>query len=306
MGNRNGAGEGTADTARQPAGPTPPGTWNLEPETAVLPFAKVQGLGNHFVLVWEPAAGRRDWGQVAIEVCEHHFAIGADGLLVVSPSEVAEVRMTYFDPDGTEDMCGNGLRCVARWSHAFGRAPAQMTVETPAGLRRCEVLESGEVRAEMGEPILATSLLPAVAPVDRLFDYPVTVHGRMVPITGLSFGTTHAVIIGHGRGGPHWAEDSAALEAHPLFPERTTVDWVEVVSREHVLMRPWERHLGETLACGTGACASAVATALHGLTERRVRVEMPGGSLLVVWRDDNQVVAIGRADVVYTGTYHRV
>ena len=306
MGSRNGRGQGTGYGEQVAARRALPVTCNLEPEIAALPFTKVQGLGNHFVLVWEPAAGLRDWGPVAIEVCPHHFASGADGLLVVSSSEVADVRMRYFDPDGTEDMCGNGLRCVARWSHVCGRAPAQMTVETLAGARRCEVLESGEVRAEMGEPILVTSRLPAVAPVDQLFDYPVAVHGRTYPITGISFGTTHAVIIGQGRGGPHWAEDSAALEVHALFPDRTTIDWVEVVSREHVLMRPWERRLGETLACGTGACASAVATALHGLTERRVRVEMRGGSLLVEWRDDNQVVATGRADIVYTGTYHRV
>ncbi len=218
-----------------------------------VPFTKLQGLGNNFVLIHEAATGPLDWPGLAPRICAHHFGVGADGLLVASPSENADVRMRYFDPDGSEDMCGNGLRCVVRWSHATGVAPHQMIVETIAGLRRCEVLEGGTVRAEMGEPILKTDLLPAIADPDRLFDHPVTVNGRTYPVTGLSFGTTHAVIIGHDRGHEHWDEDSAALEVHEMFPARTTVDWVEVVSRDHILMRPWERRLGETLACGTGA-----------------------------------------------------
>jgi diaminopimelate epimerase len=123
-------------------------------------------------------------------------------------------------------------------------------------------------------------------------------------VTGVSFGTTHIVTIGQGREGPHWDADSAALEVHPMFPDKTTVDWVEVVSRDRILMRPWERRLGETLACGTGACASAVATALHGLTDRRVLVEMKGGELLVEWGEDNRVIATGAAQIVYEGTYY--
>jgi diaminopimelate epimerase len=269
-----------------------------------LPFTKLHGLGNHFALVWEPAAGVEDWRELAIRICRHHVAVGADGLLVASPSEAADVHMRYYDPDGSEDMCGNGLRCVAKWAYLRGIAPADMVVSTIAGPRRCTVLEDGRVRAEMGEPILETERLPALAPVDRLIDYPVAVNGREYPITGVSFGTTHAVIIGHGREGPHWAEDSAAIETHDMFPDKTTVDWVEVVSRDHLLMRPWERRLGETLACGTGACSSAVATAMHDLTERRVLVEMQGGSLLVEWRDDNQVIATGGAAVIYEGEYY--
>jgi diaminopimelate epimerase len=230
--------------------------------------------------------------------------VGADGLLVASPSSVADVRMRYFDPDGSEDMCGNGLRCVARWAHARGLAPAALRVETLSGIRECEVLATGEVQTEMGEPVFQTERLPAIAPVDRLIGYPVEVNGRTYPVTGVSFGTTHAVILGHDREGLHWDADSAALEVHPMFPDKTSVDWVEVVSRDHLLMRPWERRLGETLACGTGACASAVAAAVHGLTDRRVRVEMKGGTLLVEWRDDNRVLATGGAELVYAGTYY--
>jgi len=268
-----------------------------------VPLTKLQGLGNHFVLIHEAATGPLDWPDLAPRICAHHFGVGADGLLVASPSESADVRMRYFDPDGSEDMCGNGLRCVVRWAHAAEIAPREMLVETLAGLRRCEVLSDGNVRAEMGEPIFETECLPAVAGEGRLMDYPVTVNGRTYPITGLSFGTTHAVIIGHDRNHDHWDEDSAALEVHEMFPDRTTVDWVEVVSRDHILMRPWERRLGETLACGTGACSSAVATALHDLTDRAVRVGMNGGELLVQWRDDNQVIATGGAEIVYHGTY---
>jgi len=280
-----------------------PETEDQRPGTCVLPFTKVQGLGNHFVLVWEPQVGTLDWGRLASEVCRHHFAVGADGLLVVSPSTVAHLRMRYHDPDGSEDMCGNGLRCVAKWASLRGYAPAEMVVEALSGLRRCVVLGTGEVCTEMGEPSLKTSRLPAIAPVDHLLDYPVEVNGRTYSITGVSFGTTHAVVIGQDRNGPHWAEDSAALEVHRVFPDKTTVDWVEVVARDHILMRAWERRLGETLACGTGACASTVATVLRGLTDRRVRVEMEGGSLLVEWREDNLVTATGDADIVYEGTY---
>ncbi len=270
-----------------------------------LPFTKLHGLGNHFALIWEPDAADQDWAALAVPICQHHFGVGADGLLVVSPGETADVRMRYYDPDGTEDMCGNGLRCVAKWSYLRDVAPADMVVQTIAGLRRCTILDNGEVRAEMGEPIFETARLPAVAPTDRLLDYPITVNGRDYPITGVSFGTTHAVIIGHGREGPHWAKDSAAIETHEMFPDKTTVDWVEVASRDHVLMRPWERRLGETLACGTGACSSAVAAALHDLTDRRVLVEMKGGNLLVEWREDNQVIATGDAAVIYEGKYYQ-
>ncbi|MGQ9731018.1 MAG: diaminopimelate epimerase [Candidatus Zipacnadales bacterium] len=268
-----------------------------------IPFTKLQGLGNHFALVYEPDVLDIDPPSLAISLCRHHFAVGADGLLVVSPSRLADIRMRYFDPDGTEDMCGNGLRCVARWAHQVGLVPSRMIVETLAGLRRCEVLESGMIRAEMGEPILETAALPALAPAERLIDYPIEVNGRVYAVTGVSFGTTHAIIIGHDRFHIHWEEDSAALERHPLFPERTTVDWVEVVSRDHILMRPWERHLGETLACATGACSSVVASVLHDLTDRRVLVEMQGGTLEVEWLPDNNVIVTGAADTVYTGVY---
>lgn len=271
-----------------------------------VPFTKLQALGNHFALVYSPEARPFDPGVLAPALCRHHFAVGADGLLVTSPSDVADVRMRYYDPDGSEDMCGNGLRCVARWAFERGVAPAEMRVETLSGVRECTVLGPEEVRAEMGAPILDTERLPALASADRLLDHPVEVNGRAYPITGVSFGTTHAVIIGHGREGPHWAEDSAALEVHPMFPDKTTVDWVEVVARDHLLMRPWERRLGETLACGTGACASVVATALHGLTDRTVLVEMKGGKLLVEWRDDDRVTATGAARIVYQGVYPAV
>ena len=268
-----------------------------------LPFTKLQGLGNNFALVHAAETGEHDWPALAPSLCARHFGIGADGLLVVSDSSRADVRMRYFDPDGSEDMCGNGLRCVARWSHAAGVAPRGMLVETLSGVRRCEVLDDGRVRAEMGRPLLATGDLPAEAPVERLLDYPVTVNGRTYAVTGVSFGTTHAVIIGHDRNHEHWDEDSGAIEVHQTFPEKTTVDWVEVVSRDHVLMRPWERRLGETLACGTGACASTVATVLHDVTDRTVLVEMKGGDLCVEWRDDEEVVVVGGAEIVYEGTF---
>ncbi|MBM3473686.1 MAG: diaminopimelate epimerase [Armatimonadetes bacterium] len=269
-----------------------------------IPFTKLQALGNHFALVHEPSAPPFDPNVLAPSLCRHHFGVGADGLLVVSPSTVADVRMRYYDPDGSEDMCGNGLRCVARFVIARGLAPAEMRVETLSGVRECEALSATDIRAEMGEPIFETERLPAIADAARLLDYHVEVNGRTYPVTGVSFGTTHVVIIGHGRRGPHWDADSAALEVHPMFPGKTTVDWVEIVSRDHILMRPWERRLGETLACGTGACASAVATALHELTDRRVLVEMKGGKLLVEWGADNRVIATGAVQIVYEGTYY--
>lgn len=271
---------------------------------SVIAFTKVQALGNHFVLVDARGVPSLDPPPLAVSLCRHHFGVGADGLLVVWPSEKADVRMRYFDPDGSEDMCGNGLRCVARWAFERGLAPARMRVETIAGLRECEILPTGDVRADMGAPILETSLLPATAREQRLLDYPVEVNGRTYLITGVSFGTTHAVILGEDLASPNWAKDSAALEIHPLFPEKTTVDWVEVLSRDEIRMRPWERRLGETLACATGACASVVATVLHGLTDRDVVVQMKGGSLRVQWGEDNRVIAIGAAKLVYEGTFY--
>jgi len=270
----------------------------------LLPFTKVQGLGNHFVLV-EEQQGPCDWGALAQDISRHHLAVGADGVLVVGPSAVADLRMRYFDPDGTEDMCGNGLRCVTHYAFTRGLAPARMTVETIAGVRACEVLESGRVRTAMGHPQREPASLPAaVEGLSDLTDYPVEVLGRTFRLTCVSMGTPHAVIFADEElDDPRWPAWSEALERHPLFPARITVDWVRVLSRSRVRTRPWERHLGETLACGTGASATAVAGVLHGLTDRVVDVEMRGGTLRIEWPEGQQVGAVGEAAIVYTGAY---
>jgi len=270
----------------------------------LLPFTKVQGLGNHFALI-EERHGPCDWSALAKDLSRDHFAVGADGVLVVGPSEIADLRMHYFDPEGTDDMCGNGLRCVALYAFRHGLTPARMTVETIAGVRACEVLDSGLIRTAMGEPRRDPASLPAaVEGLRDLTDYPLEVLGRTFLLTCISNGTPHAVILADEElDDPRWEAWSEVIERHPLFPERTTVDWVRVLSRDRVRMRPWERHLGETFACGTGAAAAAVACILHGLTDRVVDVQMKGGTLRIEWPEGQEVSAVGEAAIVYTGTY---
>ncbi len=278
-----------------------------------IPFVKMHAAGNDFVLLvaLEECAlpiEEQLWPQLARDICARSFGVGADGLLVVQPSRLAYVRMRMFNPDGTEDMCGNGLRCITR--HLFDNygAPDAFEVETIAGTKAVAVTTSRSrpplVWVEMGEPKFSPRDIPARTSEEHLLQRPLQVVDRSFTISVVSVGTPHAVIVNHpALSDAEWARYSAAIENHALFPERISVTWVTVSARDVVCARVWERAVGETLACGTGACAAVVVAALHGLAERAARVVFKGGDLFIEWRKDNQIVQTGPAEEVYRGTY---
>lgn len=272
---------------------------------AVLPFSKMQGVGNDFVVVAEEAVSSLFLPDLARQLCQRRFAIGADGLLVVGRGSRHAVRMRMFNPDGTEDMCGNGLRCVAKWAVLHGlAADARFVVETIDGDKRVELLPDGRVRAELGEPRLEPLQIPVLATQSPVKDLLVETPGGVVRVTALSTGSTHSVLfVDSLPDDERFLRDSPAIENHPLFPQRTSVLWTVVESPSRLRLRIWERGAGETLACGTGACAAAVAAQLHGLAGEFVDVYSAGGVLQVEWRPGEPIYLTGAAELVYEGCY---
>lgn len=278
----------------------------------MIHFEKVEGLGNHFVLIDETRAQCEDWPSLARAVCAEGTGVGADGLLVVAPPSDAGVlrAMRMYNPDGTEDMCGNGLRCIAHvavadYAEDAGRA---VRIETIAGTREARVWDAGSVeatvRTSLGSPRLNPEDMPAEFSGESVLGEELAVGGRALRVCLVSMGTPHCVIFGPHPTEAIFRELSPMIEEHPRFPERISVMWAEEVSSHELSLRIWERAAGETLACGTGAAASAVAGILTGRVESPVAVSMPGGALTIEWLGpDAEVYQVGQSRRVYTGRW---
>lgn len=286
---------------------TAPGFTHALPAT--LPFWKMHGTGNDFVVA-ESDDADAPWGALAERVCDRHFGVGADGLILVLPSQVADRRMRMFNPDGSEaEMCGNGIRCFVKYAIERGLVSATahtMTVETVPGVLRCEATrdEHGRVtrvRASMGVPALAPAALGVqIEQAPPVLDLPLDADGETRHLTLVSMGNPHAVaLIDVAPGDYPVTTVGPVIEHHPLFANRTNVEFVRVLSRDHVEMRVWERGAGETLACGTGACAAMVASRLHGLVDDRVDVTLPGGTLTIEWDGRGEVYLSGAVTFVF-------
>jgi diaminopimelate epimerase len=276
-------------------------------------FHKMQGAGNDFVVLdhlEHPEHSKLDHSRLAERLCARHFGVGADGLLTLeSPSDRgleagAAVRMRMWNPDGTEDMCGNGLRCVAALAWRQGHAPGRrFAVETLSGPRAMEILEGNQVRAEMGEPHFAPAAIPMTPPGTwtEALNYTLPIEGQeFVNTSSLSTGSTHTVIFGDEL--PPETEFlrlSPLLEHHPWFPERTTILWTAPAGPDHFRVRIWERGVGETLACGTGASAVAVAAKATGRARGTVSVESRGGVLRVEWEPGQSIHLTGPAEILF-------
>jgi diaminopimelate epimerase len=271
----------------------------------VLPFSKMHGAGNDFVVVAEESVASLCLPELARRLCRRRFAIGADGLLVVGRGKNHAVRMRMFNPDGTEDVCGNGLRCVAKWAVVHGLvAGSRFVVETMDGHKRVELLPDGRVKAELGEPHFEPERVPVLAEGSPVMNLPIVTPAGVIHVTSLSTGSTHSVIFTDSLpDDDRFLRDSPFIENHPLFPQRTSVLWTVVESPSRLRMRIWERGAGETLACGTGACAAAVTAQLHGLAGESVEVYSPGGVLYVQWRPGSPVTLTGAAELVFEGCY---
>jgi len=280
-------------------------------------FTKMQGAGNDFILV-EASNLNRDWPQTAIAMCDRHFGVGSDGLLLVLPSNIADFRMGMFNPDGSEaEVCGNGLRCLARYVLDKGLVKTQeILVETLAGVRKVRVHKAGDgtarIQVSMGEPKFGAKDIPVVIapdensllPIEPMLDYPVTIKDRELSLSLVSMGNPHAVYFEqHSISDFPLSRLGPEVEQLAIFPDRVNFEVARVINREQIEARVWERGVGETLACGSGACAVAVAAQLHGYIDNRVDIKLPGGILEVDWDRGMEVFLSGPAEVVFTGEW---
>ena len=298
-----------------------------------MQFTKLQGAGNDYIYV-DGLNEQRDWPEIARRIADRHFGVGADGLIVVAPSERAPVRMRMYNVDGSEgEMCGNGIRCFAKFVLERGMVPANGTtldVETGAGVLNIAPHWNGDrvvgARVDMGEPVLRAADVPVDAskmgpsdyaaldaglveslglhPEELAFDAPVEVNGVTFALTAVSMGNPHVTAfidepvndVELDRLGPR-------MEHHEAYPRRINFHLVNYVGRNHLISRTWERGSGLTLACGTGASAMVVAARLHGLVDDVVRVDVPGGELAITWPGHGPVFMDGDAVEVFSGEF---
>lgn len=268
----------------------------------------MHGIGNDFVLLdaIRENLGETDFPELAVRMCERRRGIGADGILVAEKASEGRFRMRMWNPDGSEsEMCGNGIRCFARYLVDLGHSPErQLQVETGAGLLRPVVLDDDRVRVDMGPPHLRRQDIPMEGPADATFiDQPITVNAMTFAATAVSMGNPHLVIFVDDVSAVPLEEWGPALENHPQFPNRTNVHFVQVRSAKHLIQRTWERGAGATLACGTGACATAVAGRLARRSGEHVLITLPGGDLEIECREDEPVFMTGPAEYVFEGTW---
>jgi diaminopimelate epimerase len=277
-----------------------------------MKFTKMHGAGNDFVMI-DARRLNRDWKKAAIAMCDRHFGIGADGIILVKPSKKHDFRMEMFNPDGSEsEMCGNGIRTFAKFVIDQGIAPKstkQLSVETLVGLQVLTPKRTGgeitHVVVNMGAPKLAAKEIPiALDGMQRVIDQPLQVDGRTLSFTGVSMGNPHAVVFLKEKV-KEWPLDviGPKVEHHLLFPRRVNFEIVNVLDRTHLDMRVWERGAGLTLACGTGACAVAVAAQMKGLTAQTVNIHLPGGDLKISWDGKGDVFMEGPAETVFSGEW---
>jgi diaminopimelate epimerase len=273
-------------------------------------FAKYHGTGNDFIMIDDLADRIHLDPALVAAACDRRFGVGADGVIRIAPSDGADFFMDYYNADGrVAEMCGNGIRCLAKYAYDRGlSSELRIDVDTRAGIKHLEIHAdngvAGAVTVDMGPPALERKSIPMSGdPSDRFLEQAIEVDGRTFTASCLSMGNPHCVLfleepdvlsrVEVGRVGP-------MVEALPLFPSRTNVEFVTVVEGR-IDVRVWERGSGETMACGTGACAALVACALAGRTGREADVRFPGGLLRVAWRDDGHVLLTGPAVCVYEG-----
>ncbi len=272
-------------------------------------FTKMQGAGNDYVYVNCMEKKIENANETARRISDRHFGVGSDGLVLICPSDKADFRMDMYNSDGTQaEMCGNASRCVGKYVHDKGLTDKTVfTLETLAGIKTLELTldEQGEtaaVRVNMGVPELVPKKIPIDAEGDRFVDMPVDVDGKEWRITGVSMGNPHAVTFIDDVDGLDIEKTGPGFENHMMFPNRINTEFAKIIDRDRIKMRVWERGAGETLACGTGACATLVAATLCGLVEGEADLELRGGTLHIKWdREDNNVYMTGPAEFVFEG-----
>ena len=273
-----------------------------------MKFTKMHGLGNDYVYVNCFEEKIDNPPAVARFVSDRHFGIGSDGLIMINPSKTADFEMEMNNADGSRgEMCGNGIRCVAKYVYDYGLTDkTQISVETLGGIKYLDLtVEDGEVslvKVDMGKPELEADLIPIISEREQVIDEPIEVDGKEYHMTGVSMGNPHAVIYVDDVKGLDLEKIGPKFENHERFPKRINTEFVHCIDRQTVEMRVWERGSGETLACGTGACAVAVSSILNNLTDTQVTVKLLGGDLQIEWdREKDRVFMTGPATVVFDG-----
>ncbi len=270
-------------------------------------FVKMEGLANDFILVRpdDEEIKKRIFEQ-AVTICDRRRGIGGDGIILIEPSDKADFRMRIINSDGSEaEMCGNGIRCFSLYVHVYGLSSKHtLAIETGAGIIHTQKLEDG-YKVNMGPPVLKASEIPTRYSGERVVKHPLDVEGRQFLITAVGMGNPHAVLFEDELSDSLVLGLGPKIESHPFFPKRTNVEFVRVDDPKQITMRVFERGCGETMACGTGACAAAVAGVINGKHENRVTVHLAGGDLEIEWdgNSDHPVFMTGPAREVFEGTY---
>lgn len=278
----------------------------------MIKFTKMQGLGNDYVYIDAINQDIKKESELALFVSDRHYGIGSDGLILICKSKIADFKMKMFNPDGSEaEMCGNGIRCVGKFVYDKGLTQKTLiTIETLAGIKKLKLnLENGEVKnvkVDMGEPILEAEKIPVCSDEKIIKNLKINVEDMEFNITAVSMGNPHAVIFIKNIEKFNVEKYGKQIENNILFPKRTNVEFVEIINKEKVKMRVWERGTGETLACGTGACATIVAGVLNNFIERKANVELLGGILEIEWnKEDNHIYMTGEAKTVFEGELYK-
>lgn len=277
----------------------------------VIKFTKMHGLGNDYIYINCLEGAPRDPAALAIEMSDRHKGVGADGIILIMDSNVADFKMRMFNADGSEGkMCGNASRCIGKYVYEHGLTDKQIIkLETMSGIKILSLdVKGGKVEAvtvDMGEPVIDSHLVPVLSDKPSVINATVSTTAGDVRINAVSMGNPHGVVFVEDLDRVDVHALGRELEMHPMWPDRANIEFAQVMSSGRIRMRVWERGSGETLACGTGACATAVAAAINGLTDREVAVDLLGGTLEIDWGDDGHVYMKGGATTVYSGCYPR-
>ena len=273
-----------------------------------MEFVKMEGCGNDYVYVNGFNTKIDNPNELSKSVSDRHFGIGSDGLIVINPSEVADFKMSMYNADGSEGkMCGNGIRCVAKYVYDYKMIDKEViTVETLAGIKTLKLnVENGKVktvRVNMGSPIINAKDVPVISDKEKVINEPVVIDGKEYGITCVSMGNPHAITFVDDTDSLKIEKIGPGFEKNEIFPDRVNTEFIQIIDRKTIKMRVWERGSGETLACGTGACASVVACVLNNLTDNKVTVKLLGGDLEIKYdTDENTVYMTGPARIAFTG-----
>ena len=273
-----------------------------------MKFTKMHGCGNDYVYVNCFEETVENPGLVSKKISDRHFAIGSDGLILICPSNIADFRMEMYNSDGSEGaMCGNGVRCIAKYVYDYGLTDkTYVSLETKAGIKYLDMtVKDGKVamvKVDMGAPITKPDQIPAISDKEIIVDEPITVDGQEYRITCVSMGNPHGVVFVDDTDSIDIEKIGPKFEHHEMFPDRTNTEFIQIIDRNNIKMRVWERGAGETLACGTGTCASVYACILNGLTEKSVDVHLLGGCIHIDYDEEkNTIYMTGPAEVAFDG-----